>query len=132
MTSISSGSCGTYAVAVAIAVSIVFCNKSVLNFSCFDISTKKALSFSSYSSMVFFSRIVIEKMRSALLYKMTNEEKHIEEYEEKDKAFLVDISKQEKLSTDLLQKTIETAIATATAYVPQLPLEILVIDSKNV
>ncbi len=87
--------------------------------------------FESGGDMVFFSRIVIDKMRSALLYKMTNEEKHIEEYDEKDKTFLIEISKEEKLSTDLLQKTIETAIKTATSYVPQLPLEILVIDSKN-
>ena len=34
-------------------------------------------------------------MRSALLYKMTNEDKHIEEYEENDKKFLIKISEKE-------------------------------------
>lgn len=90
---------------------------------------KKA--FDSGADMVFFSRVVVDKMRSALLYKMTNEDKHIEEYEENDKDFLIKLSEKEKLNTDLLQKTIEATIQTATSYVPQLPLEMLMINNKN-
>ncbi len=90
---------------------------------------KKA--FESGSDMVFFSRVVVDKMRSALLYKMTGEDKYIEEYEKDDREFLIKLSEKEKLGTDLLQKTIEATIQTATSYVPQLPLEMLMINSKN-
>ena len=80
------------------------------------------------NDMTFFGRLVVRKIRSTMLLKITKEKDILKEYGDRDGEFLQGLADQDELDIDLLNKVIYATMQSSKAYMTQLPFEILLLE----
>ena len=80
--------------------------------------------------MKLFCELTINKLRAAILYKNTTDEKHLATFLTEDIDFLKNLSKNEKLTLSVLECLLDSYEQLQTAYIKQLPLEIALIKTQ--
>ena len=82
------------------------------------------------ANVELFGSICVQKVRSAILYREIGESVTATRGEE-DAAFIADLSKRDRISTDLLRSLIDARQTVSQSHVRTLPFELLLVDAHD-